>query len=261
VEEHVPKDVKVTVTSSPRRGIDATLRLAEELARRGFAVVPHVSARLVRDESHLREVVERLRAMGAHDALVIAGDVDRPAGEYAGAADLLSRLAQLEHSLDEIGIAGYPESHPLIDDEAAIAAMFEKEPFATYIVSQLCFDPGVIAAWIARVRERGVRLPVYVGIPGVVSNTKLLRISRRIGVGESARFLGKHANRVVRLLLPGGYRPDRLLAGLAQTLPGPEHIAGFHVYTFNEVEKTEAWRRQLTARVRGQEAVRERAGE
>ena len=52
----------------------------------------------------------------------------------------------------ELGITGYPESHHLIDDETTIPAMFEKAPMATYIVSQICFDPETIATWIARVR-------------------------------------------------------------------------------------------------------------
>src|ERR1700694_3423607 len=50
----VPREVTVTITASPRRGIEATIGLAERLAGHGFAVVPHLSARLIRDESHLR---------------------------------------------------------------------------------------------------------------------------------------------------------------------------------------------------------------
>ena len=63
VAEHVPTDVKMTVTSSPKRGIEATLELSEELARRGFEVVPHVAARLVANKGHLREILGRLREL------------------------------------------------------------------------------------------------------------------------------------------------------------------------------------------------------
>ena len=250
VAEYVPRDVKVTVTSSPRRGIESTLRLTEELARRGFPVIPHISARLVRDEGHLREILGRLREIDAREAFVIAGDAERPVGEYADAAALLAAMAEVGHGLEEIGIAGYPESHPFISDEATIQAMYDKQPFATYVVSQLCFDASVIASWIDRVHARGVDLPVYVGMPGRVPRTKLLRIARRIGVGESARFLGKHANRVARLLLPRGYSPDGLVGDLAPHAADPaKRIAGLHVYTFNEVAKTEEWRRKTIERL------------
>ena len=55
---HLGTDVKVTVTASPRKGLEATLELSERLARAGYPVVPHLSARLVRDRSHLEEIVD-----------------------------------------------------------------------------------------------------------------------------------------------------------------------------------------------------------
>jgi methylenetetrahydrofolate reductase (NADPH) len=245
VVEHVPKDVKVTVTASPKKGIESTLELAERLSKRGYATAPHLSARLVRDEVHLEEILGRLRGSGIRDAFVVAGDAQEPAGKFAGASGLLAAMAELGHDLDEIGITGYPESHPFISDADTIKAMYEKEPYATYIVSQICFDAEVIAGWARRVRQRGVDLPIYVGMPGAVSRQKLLRISRGVGLGESARFLKKYGNWFVRFFLPGGYSPDRLVEGLTPLFTDPESkVRGFHVYTFNEVGKTEAWRRE-----------------
>ena len=244
--EHVPTEVKVTVTSSPRRGLEATLRLSEKVASRGFDVVPHVAARLVAGEVHLKEIVDRLREIGVREVLVIAGDVKEPAGKFSGAADLLAALAALGPSFDEIGISGYPESHPFIRDETTIQAMFDKAPFASYIVSQLCLDPGTIAWWIGAVRDRGVTLPIHVGIPGVIPRRKLMRISTRIGVGESVRFVRKQGNVIARLLLRENVGPGYLLDGLA---PEAGRIAGFHVYTFNELGETERWRRAMLERL------------
>jgi methylenetetrahydrofolate reductase (NADH) len=245
VVEHVPKDVKVTVTASPRKGIESTLELAERLSERGYETVPHLSARLIRDDAHLEDIIGRLRVSGIRDAFVVAGDAKEPAGKFAGASELLAAMEELGHGLDEIGITGYPESHPFISDANTIRAMYEKEPYATYIVSQICFDAEVIAAWARRVRQRGVDLPIYVGLPGAVSRQKLLRISRGVGLGESARFLKKYGNWLVRFFLPGGFSPDHLIEGLTSSFVDPEsNVQGFHVYTFNEVAKTEEWRRE-----------------
>jgi methylenetetrahydrofolate reductase (NADPH) len=245
VVEHVPKDVKVTVTASPSKGIESTLELAERLSQRGYETVPHLSARLIRDDAHLQEILGRLRGSGIWDAFVVAGDAKEPAGKFAGASELLAAMEELGHDLDEIGITGYPESHPFISDADTIRAMYEKEPYATYIVSQICFDAEVIAGWARRVRGRGVDLPIYVGLPGAVSRQKLLRISRGVGLGESARFLKKYGNWFVRFFLPGGYSPNDLIEGLTSSFADPgSKIQGFHVYTFNEVGKTEAWRRE-----------------
>lgn len=250
LSELVPREIKVTVTASPRLGTNATLELAEEIARRGYRVAPHLSARLIRDSGELEEILRRLRASGLRDAFVIAGDAKQPAGEFAGAADLLRAMTQLGHGLDEVGITGYPESHPFISDEGTIQAMHEKAPHATYIVSQVCFEPGTIMWWLGAVRERGVELPIDIGIPGVAARTKLLRIARRIGVGDSVAFLAKRRTWVTQLLKPAGYSPDHIVEGVAPTLAEPTAgIAGFHVYTFNELGPTERWRCDTLARL------------
>ena len=249
VLEHVPKDIALAVTASPSKGTRATVELAERLAGHGFGVAPHLSARLIRDKSELGEILQRLRDAGIRNAFVVAGDIDEPAGEFEGAAGLLLAMKEIGHDLDEVGITGYPESHPKISDEMTIQAMYDKVPYATYIISQICFDPEVISDWTRRVWSRGVKLPIRIGMPGSVNRQKLVRISTSIGLGESARFLNRQRNWLLKMLLPGGYSPDRLIEGLKPGFADPEsNIRGLHIYTFNEVETTEAWRREMLER-------------
>lgn len=248
VLEHVPKHLTLTVTVSPRKGIEHTLDVTERLIGHGYAVVPHLSARLVRDRSHLADLLARVDALGVEDVFVVAGDADEPAGEYEGAAPLLETIAELGHRFERVGITGYPESHPFIPDETTIQAMFQKAQFASYIVSQICFDPAVTASWVERVWARGTRLPIYVGIPGAVPRTKLMRVSATIGIGASARFLRRHRNWIGHALRPGGFDPDSLIEGLGPSLADPERkIAGFHVFTFNDLADTEQWRQRRLA--------------
>src|SRR5918996_4760374 len=214
VLEHVPTDVKVTVTTSPRKGLEPTLVLAEQLAGHGYAVVPHLAAWHVRDRGHLAELAERLRAAGASDVLVMAGDAEQPAGAFDGSLPLLRALAELGQPFRDVGITGYPESHAFISDDATIRSMFEKEEFATYIVSQICFDPQVTAAWVAAVWERGTRLPIHIGLPGAVPRSKLVRVSTRIGVGDSLQLLPQD----------GDFDPDALVAGLDESLDRPPNV-------------------------------------
>jgi methylenetetrahydrofolate reductase (NADPH) len=243
---HVPPAVKVTVTASPRRGLEPTLGLVENLVSHGYEAVPHLSARLMRDRRHLEEVMVRLEAADVHEVFVIAGDARQQAGEFADAAGLLSAMGEFRDRFREIGISGYPESHQFLSEETTIEAMFEKEPMATYIVSQISFDADVIATWIRRVRERGTLLPVWIGVPGVVDNRKLLRTSLRIGLGESARFLRAHRGWLRAFALRRRYMPTELLHELVPSFADPAaRIGGIHVYTFNELERTERWRREL----------------
>jgi methylenetetrahydrofolate reductase (NADH) len=242
---HLPKGAKVAITCSPTRGIESTLLLGEELSERGFQIVPHISARLVAGRAHLEEIVRRLNDLGVGEVFVIGGDARKPAGPFSGALELLSAMTDLGHDFEHIGIGGYPEGHPAIDDNTLLRALLDKQPFATYIVSQMCFDPGAILDWVADMRRRGIELPVYVGLPGVVERKRLLRVSLKIGVGDSARFLTKYTNVLTRLLKPGGYNPDGLVKELAPYVGDREYnIVGFHIYTFNQVESTEKWRQQ-----------------
>ncbi len=249
--EHVPTEVKLTVTTSPAKGLEPTLDLTEQLAGHGYEVVPHLAARHVRDRGHLAEIVERLRATGTSDVLVMAGDAEEPAGEFDGSLPLLRALAELGQPFRDVGITGYPESHAFISDDATIRSMFEKEEFATYIVSQICFDPRVTAAWVKAVWERGTHLPIHIGLPGPVPRTKLLRVSARVGVGDSIRFLRTHGG-WLRRTLTGDFDPDPLVRGLEESLGRARpNVAGFHIFTFNDVEGTERWRQRALKRYRG----------
>ncbi|MET8804143.1 5,10-methylenetetrahydrofolate reductase [Streptomyces sp. NPDC004546] len=249
---HVPRDVVVTVTASPVKGLEPTLGLTERLAAHGYRVVPHVPARLLRDDAHLKDVAERLRAAGVDDVFVPAGDADPPAGPYDGALPVLRGLSDLGSPFADLGITGYPESHPLIHDDITIQSMWDKRTHATYIVSNLCFDARVLGDWIARIRRRDVTLPVYVGVAGPVQRAKLLAMATKIGVGESTRFLTRHPSWFLRFAAPGGYAPERLLSRSAEAFSGPAAaVAGLHLFTFNQIAETERWRRAALDRLGG----------
>jgi methylenetetrahydrofolate reductase (NADPH) len=253
VVTHVPCEVPLTVTTTEAKGLERTLDLAERLSGRGYTVAPHLAARLVRDESHLAEVAARLTGAGVTGAFVIAGDAPEPTGTFPDALSLLEALDRMGRPFRSVGIAGYPEGHGRIDDRLVEEALRRKAPHATHVLTQLCFNARTTVGWARGVQEQGVPLPVRVGVPGVVSRQKLVRISAGLGLGQSARFLAKQQNLLWRFFLPGGYRPDRLVDRLAPALglPGGP-LRGLHVFTFNEVEKTEAWRRDRIARLSGE---------
>ncbi|MDJ0341003.1 methylenetetrahydrofolate reductase [Streptomyces sp. H10-C2] len=250
VLEWVGTDVTVTVTASPAKGLAPTLDLATRLAAQGYRVVPHVPARMLVDDVHLTDIVDRLLAAGIDDVFVPAGDADPPAGPYDAALPVLRRLRELGSPFAHVGITGYPESHPLIDDDVTVQSMWDKRGHATYIVSNLCFDPEVLGRWVRRVRRREITLPVHVGVAGPVERAKLLSMATKIGVGESAKFLTRHPSWFLRFAAPGGYSPHRLLTKSAAALTSPTSaVAGLHLFTFNQIAETERWRRRMLERL------------
>ncbi|HJW74652.1 MAG TPA: methylenetetrahydrofolate reductase [Thermoleophilia bacterium] len=232
----------VTVTCSPRHGIDRTLEVSERLVTLGHHVVPHLAARMVRDRDHLRRIVERLSAAGIGEAFVVGGDASPPAGSFRDAGDLLDALSTLEHSLTTVGIGGYPEGHPLIGDALLLEALRRKQQHVDHIVTQICFDAATLVHWIGSIRAAGIRLPVLVGLPGVVERRKLAEISLQTGVGSSLRYLARHGRQIATLARSRRYDPTPLAQAIAAHLDDPGlGIQGVHLFTFNQVEATRDW--------------------
>jgi methylenetetrahydrofolate reductase (NADPH) len=247
---HVPRERTVTVTASPSRGLEATLELAERLAGHGYVVVPHLAARMVASRGELSEMADRLTGQGITRVFVPGGDAD-PVGDYPDAITLLEDLTALGSPFEQVGIAGYPESHPTIADDLTIQAMWDKRRHATHVVSNLTFDPDVVRTWVRRLRHRGITMPLLLGLPGPVERTKLVAMATRIGVGESTRFLVKHKGTIARLAAPGGFTGQRFLEQCAPALAEPGALVeGLHVFTFNQIAETEVWRAELLARLR-----------
>lgn len=242
---HVPTDVTVTVTASPVKSLQDTLDVASRLAGAGYDAVPHLAARMVSGPAELKDIVERLQESGIRKVFVPGGDAPEPAGDYLCAHDLLVDLRELGDPFEHVGIAGYPESHPTIDDDIIIQAMWDKRKYATHVVSNMTFDAEQLGVWLERIRRRGVRLPAIVGVAGPVERAKLLGMATKIGVGESVRFLRKQKNVFARIAAPGFYS-DRFVTRVA-ALGTNEALAieGLHIYTFNQVEVVETWRRRL----------------
>ncbi|MBB3084529.1 methylenetetrahydrofolate reductase [Geodermatophilus sabuli] len=250
VVEHVPRSVPLTVTVTEAKGLTPTLELAERLSGHGFAATPHLAARLVRDRGHLDDIVGRLRAAGVDGVFVVGGDAADPAGTFPDALSLLEELETAGHSFRQVGIGGYPEGHGHISPELIERALERKAPHATHVITQLCFSAATTTAWAREAKRRGVDLPIRVGLPGAVTRQKLIRISATLGLGRSARFLTKQHGLLWRFFLPHGYQPDRLVERLAPTLGDPGHgLHGVHLFTFNEVQRTEAWRQAWLTRL------------
>jgi methylenetetrahydrofolate reductase (NADPH) len=243
--EALPDGASVTVTASPSHGIEATFDICEALAARGHDVTPHISAHMIRDRAHLQELLDRARSASITKAFVVGGDT-RDRGEFHDGLMLLRTIDELGHPFTEIGVPSYPEGHPDIADDVLLATLKEKQKFATAMTTQMCFNPGALATWLSRMRSEGVTLPVHLGVPGVADLTKLMAISARIGVEDSARYLKKNKALVGHLVRGGSFGPDAFLEALAPTLADrAERVQALHVFTFNQVANTADWQRRM----------------
>ena len=252
---HIPPQAYVSITCSPTHGLEPTLELMEQyraLPRENqLKLIPHIAARSVRDKGHLREIMARLEAARVESVFIPGGDSPQPVGIYSDSLKLLRDMADIGHGIEDVGVAAHPEGHPMVDDRELLRFLKEKQQYATYLVTQMCFDPEILANWLKDIRAAGITLPAWIGLPGVADITKLISLSLRIGVGQSVRLLKKQKGLFKKFISAKPYQPDDLLAGLAPYVDNPEAIiAGFHLFSFNDVERTEKWRVESSERLK-----------
>ena len=246
--QHLPAGATVSVTCSPAKTVDDTLDLCAGYAEKGFTVIPHVAARMVEDEGHVDRIVQRVNVLGIRTVFCIGGDAD-PRGPFTDAAGFLRSFLDRRPKVDAVGIGSYPDGHATIPDRALADTLVEKQELIReadlegYMATQMCFDADTIGDWLEGRRAAGVDLPCHLGVPGVVDRARLLTISIRLGIGHSARYLKKNKASVIRLLSPGGYDPNKLIAPLSRRAD-ELGISGIHCFTFNAVDTTESWRQK-----------------
>lgn len=237
---------KLTVTCSPAKSIEATLDESERLVALGHQVTPHISARMVRDDHHLRQIADRIEQIGLREIFVIAGDADHT-GAFFDAIEFLDAFLALDPAVDHIGFTAYPDTHPLIDVDQLHAALHRKQAMVlasgrtAHVTTQMCFSPEQIRTWLRGERDTGLTVPVHLGIPGVVDRSRLMAMGMRLGVGTSLRYLSKNRKAIGRLMAQRAFQPDQILRPLARDFE-PLGIEGLHVFSFNQVATTEEWR-------------------
>lgn len=250
--EALPANSRVSVTASPTKGLDATMRLTARLRDAGHRPVPHIAARLVEGPEQVAAIAGWLKTEGFQTLFAVAGDAEVPAGRYEGAQAFLTDLFEHEHGLTKVGVAAYPDGHAFITDQVCHEQLHAKQSLLAeagvqgWASTQMCFDGELTTRWLRAERAAGLTMPIHLGIPGVVDRAKLMTMGVRLGVGASLRFLRKNRAAITKLIAPGSYDPDVLLKPMAADLEALE-IDELHVFTFNQVEPTEQWRQRVLA--------------
>jgi methylenetetrahydrofolate reductase (NADPH) len=78
----VPVGATVSITCSPKFGLERTIDHVAAAVSKGYRVVPHLAARMVESDQMLRGFVHRIVDLGVTDLYVVAGDADQPLGKF-----------------------------------------------------------------------------------------------------------------------------------------------------------------------------------
>ena len=212
----LPKNTRVYIAHIEGTPIEDMVETAKRLAQDGFSTMPHFPARIIRDKATLNDWISRYQGeAGVTQALLLAGGISKPHGEYESSMDLLETGLFDKANFKNIHIAGHPEGNKDIDPDGSSknvdAALKWKQSYKdkTYakmaIATQFSFESGPIIKWANSIKNAGIDIPIHIGIAGPAKLQTLIRFAIACGVGPSLKVLQKRATDVTKLLLP--YEP------------------------------------------------------
>jgi methylenetetrahydrofolate reductase (NADPH) len=246
----LPAGTRVYIAHIDGTPIEDMVATAKRLRAEGFEPMPHVPARIIRDEVQLNDWVQRYKGeAGVTQALLLGGGVKTPVGDLDNAMQLLDSGAF--NGFSRLHVAGHPEGNRDIDpeggDKIVLQALKFKQDFANRsdadmaIVTQFAFEADPIIAWADRLAVEGIRLPIHIGVAGPAKLQTLLKFAITCGVGPSLRGLQKRARDVTKLLLP--FEPTDLVAGLAaHKAAHPDFgIEAVHFFPLGGIKTNATW--------------------
>ena len=250
----LPGGIAVYVGHPPGASVEDVVRVAIKVQAAGFAASPHLVARRLPSEQALRSALARLREHGIEQALLVAGDLDRPVGPFESTLDVIATGALEEAGLTRLGVAGHPEGHPAVGPAELLSSLRAKQEFAArsgiavHIVTQFGFNPDGICAWDRMLTQEGIALPVHVGVAGPTPLSRLLKFAIQCGIGTSMRSLVKNMGGVASLT-GLATNPDEMLLGLVRGCARHtgSRLVQPHMYSFGGALATAAWLRAVMA--------------
>jgi methylenetetrahydrofolate reductase (NADPH) len=243
----IPQGTRVDVAFLGNEDLDMRLAAAAAVKRGGLVPVPHISARRLASQDALRVFLAALQQLEASaNVFVVGGDPAKPEGPYEDALGIIRTGLLPAYGVRHVGISGYPEGHPDIGERTlwssleAKVAEIDAAGLSGTIITQLAFDAGPVLAWVEGVRERGIDLPIRVGVPGPAGVRRLLAFAARVGVETSAGLAKKYGFSMTNLA--GATGPGRFIRALADGYDADRHgVLRLHFYTFGGISATSEW--------------------
>ena len=243
----IPAGARINVTFLGNEDLGMRLAAARVVKQHGFIPVPHISARRLTSRQDLAAFLSRLRADGIEEnVFVVGGDPSQPHGPFPDALSVIESGLLEEHGVRRVSIAGYPEGHPGIPDDVLWRALADKHATLASraltgdVITQFGFDVDPVLGWIRSVRERGIDVPIRIGVPGPAGVRRLLRYAARFGVGTSASITKKYGLSLTNLMGTAG--PEEFLRAMATNYDPDVHGAvALHFYTFGGLRATSEW--------------------
>jgi methylenetetrahydrofolate reductase (NADPH) len=248
----LPAGTRVYIAHIEGTPIDDMVATAKRLSDDGYAVMPHFPARIIKDKATLADWIARYQGeAGVDQALLLAGGVATPHGDYADSMQMLESGLFGAAGFKHLHVAGHPEGNKDIDNDGSMtnvdAALRWKQAFSETsdaqmaLATQFAFEAGPIIDWANDIKAAGIDIPIHIGIAGPAKLQTLIKFAIACGVGASLKVLQKRAMDVTKLLLP--YEPNEVLTQLAaHKAANPDfNISHVHFFPLGGIKTNANW--------------------
>ena len=248
----LPEGTRVYIAHIEGTPIEDMVATAKRLAKDGFAIMPHFPARIIKDTKTLEDWIARYRGeAGVDQALLLAGGVDKPHGDFHSSMQLLENGAFDRAGFKRLHVAGHPEGNKDIDPRGGMKnvedALAWKQKFSETtdaemaLATQFAFEAGPIIKWADDLKDAGITLPIHIGIAGPAKLQTLIKFAIACGVGPSLKVLQKRAKDVTKLLLP--FEPTDVITELAaHKAAHPDfNITNVHFFPLGDIKTNANW--------------------
>jgi methylenetetrahydrofolate reductase (NADPH) len=246
----LPKGTRVYIAHIEGTPIEDMVATAKRLANDGYPVMPHFPARIIKDKATLDNWIAMYQGeAGVDQALLLAGGVTNPHGDYESSMQLLESGAF--EGFKRLHVAGHPEGNKDIDPKGGTAmvddALRWKQKFSETtdadmaLATQFAFESGPIIEWADSLKAAGITIPIHIGIAGPAKLQTMIKFAIACGVGPSLKVLQKRAKDVTKLLLP--FEPTQVLTDLAahKEANPDSNIESVHFFPLGGIKTNANW--------------------
>ena len=248
----LPEGTRVYIAHIDGTPIEDMVATAKRVKEEGFDVMPHFPARIIKDKATLENWIAMYQGEAdVKQGLVLAGGIPKAHGEFTDSMQLLDTGLFDKAGFTHLNVAGHPEPNLDIDPKGGrantYAALDWKQEYAKRtdaemaLATQFCFEAQPVIEWANELAERGMNLPIHIGIAGPAKLQTMIKFAIACGVGPSLKVLQKRAKDVSKLLLP--HEPTEILTDLAaHKAANPDfNITKVHFFPLGGIKTNATW--------------------
>ncbi|MBF0123062.1 MAG: methylenetetrahydrofolate reductase [Candidatus Omnitrophica bacterium] len=236
---------------------EKTLFIARLIQERYNIPALHHFTCVTHTKQEISGILDHLKGLGICNILALRGDPPQENPDWTPGPDNFRYSSELVRLIRDdygtffsIGMAGFPDGHPLAPSKEFDAEVVQKkiEAGGQFVITQLFFDPMVYIDYVKRLRANRIMLRVIPGILPITNYESVVKFCKNCGASIPQK--------VHDIFAPiAGDKDKTLAAGIEFAVRQCRTLLAFgapglHFYTLNKLEPVSTILEKLNLRVK-----------